>query len=250
MAVVVDKAENQKGLVFLMHGFIGFKEHPLILGTAEIFKEKGFTTVSFDATHAFGESDGKMEEGTITGYFEDLEDIIGWSKKQKWYSKDFFMVGHSLGAYCVSLYAVKNKGVRGLILFAPLVSGKLYLETDDIKAIMEEWTIKGIREWISRSSPGVVKRSGFAFVGDSLKHDLLKVAGKIKCPVLMVIGESDEVLPMKDHKALFEKIRSKKEMVVIRDGDHNLKNYDFSEVRDTIDKWTKKRNIFSLFLPQ
>jgi len=222
MAVVVDEAEKQKGLVFLMHGFIGFKEHPLLTETAKIFKEKNYTTVSFDATHAFGESDGKMEDGTMTGYFNDLEDAIAWSKIQKWYDRHFFMVGHSLGGYCVSLHTTKDRNVRGLILFSPLVSGKLFLETDDIKSIMEEWEIRGIREWISGSSQGAVKRSGYVFVGDSLRHDLLEVAEKIKCPVLMVTGDADDIIPMKDQKMLFDKIRGKKEMHIVKGGDHNL----------------------------
>ena len=239
MAVVVDEAENQKGLVFLMHGFIGFKEHPLLAETAKIFRENNYTTVCFDATHAFGESDGKMEDGTMTGYYNDLEDVLAWSKLQKWYDKRFFMVGHSLGGYCVSLHATKDRNVRGLILFSPLVSGRLFLETEDIKSIMEEWEIRGIREWISGSSQGAVKRSGYVFVGDSLRHDLLEVAEKIKCPVFIVTGDADEVIPMKDQKILFDKIGSKKEIHIVKEGDHNLENYDFSEVREIVKRWTK-----------
>lgn len=238
MAVVVDEAENQKGLVFLMHGFIGFKEHPLLLETAKIFKEKGFTTVSFDATHAFGESEGKMEQGTMTGYLEDLEDVIEWSKDQRWYDKKFFMVGHSLGGYCVSLYATKDRNVRGLILFSPLVSGELYLATDDIRSIMNEWIMKGMREWVSGSSGGLVKRSGYAFVKDSLKHDLLKVAREIRCPVLMITGDEDEVIPMNDQKMLFEKIKSKKEMHIIEGGNHNLTRKEKSkELINIVKNW-------------
>lgn len=237
MVVVVDEVENQKGLVFLMHGFIGFKEHPLLLETSKIFKEKEFTVVSFDATHAFGESDGKMEEGTMTGYLEDLEDVIEWSKHQRWFDKKFFMVGHSLGGYCVSLYAAKDWNVRGLILFSPLVSGELFLATDNIRSIMNEWMMKGIREWVS-GSVGAVKRSGYAFVEDCLKHDLLKEAWKIRCPVLMITGEADEVIPMNDQKMLFEKIWSKKELHLVKNGDHNLIDWEKSEeMRNIVLDW-------------
>lgn len=38
MAVVIDEAEDKKGLVFLMHGFLSFKEHPLLREAVKIFK--------------------------------------------------------------------------------------------------------------------------------------------------------------------------------------------------------------------
>ncbi len=123
IAILVEEAENQKGLVFLMHGFLSFKEHPLLTETARIFKENNFTTVSFDATNSLGESEGKMEDGTTTGYIEDLEDIIDWSKTQKWNDNDFFLVGHSMGGYCIANYAIRNTNVKGLILFSPKVKG-------------------------------------------------------------------------------------------------------------------------------
>jgi alpha-beta hydrolase superfamily lysophospholipase len=242
IVVVVNEVENPKGLVFLMHGFIGFKEHHLLIETAKIFKENNFTAVSFDATHAFGESEGAMEEGTMTGYLEDLEDVVNWSKLQKWYREPFFMVGHSLGGYCVSVYAIKNKNVKGLILFSSIVSGKLFLETDDMKSIMEEWERKGIREWESESRPGAIKRSKYVFAEDCLGHDLLKVAGKIQCPVLMIAGEMDKVVPLNDQKMLFDKIRSKKEFHLVKNGDHNLIGWEKSEeFRNLVNNWVKSQ---------
>jgi fermentation-respiration switch protein FrsA (DUF1100 family) len=51
MAVLVMN-QRSKGLVILMHGFLSFKEHPLLLETAEIFKGRKFTTVSFDTANS------------------------------------------------------------------------------------------------------------------------------------------------------------------------------------------------------
>ncbi|MFZ3054387.1 MAG: alpha/beta fold hydrolase [Minisyncoccales bacterium] len=154
IAVSINESENQRSLVFLMHGFLGFKEQPLLLEVGKIFKENNFTTVSFDTTNSLGESDGKMEDGTMTGYFEDLEDVISWAKSQKFYFEPFFLVGHSLGGYCVANYAVKNKNVKSLILLCPVVSGELFQQTNDIKEILEEWKETGMRTWNSRSNPG------------------------------------------------------------------------------------------------
>lgn len=78
MVLIVEEVENQKGLVFVMHGFGSFKEHKLLTRVAEIFNEKGFTAIRFDTTNSIGESEGKLEDATMTGYCEDLEDVIEW----------------------------------------------------------------------------------------------------------------------------------------------------------------------------
>jgi alpha-beta hydrolase superfamily lysophospholipase len=240
MTVTVDETKNQKGLVFLMHGHLGFKEHPLLVEVSKIFKQNNFTTVLFDVTNGLGESEGDMEDGTITSYFEDLEDVINWSKLQTFYQKPFFLVGHSLGGYCVANYAVNNN-LKGVILFGSLVSGKFFQERNDIKEILEEWKNSGVRIWNSRSNPGVVKRSGYKFIEDGENHDLLKTADKIKCPVLMISGDKDDVIPIEHQKMLFDVIKSKKKFCIIKDGDHNLKDKETSkEFHDIINEWIKE----------
>ena len=59
IVVVLEKQENQKGLVFVMHGLGGFKEQPHVQTFKESFHEEGFTTILFDSTNTLGESDGK-----------------------------------------------------------------------------------------------------------------------------------------------------------------------------------------------
>jgi hypothetical protein len=61
IAIILEKAENPKGLAFVMHGLGGIKEAPQIEMFAHCFLEKGYTTVRFDTTNSFGESDGKYE---------------------------------------------------------------------------------------------------------------------------------------------------------------------------------------------
>jgi alpha-beta hydrolase superfamily lysophospholipase len=240
MVVIVDEAENKKGLVFLMHGFLSFKEHLLLRETAKIFKNNNFTTVLFDATNSLGESEGKMEEGTTTGYFEDLEDVIDWAQKQKWYDDKFFLVGHSMGSYCIAKYAAQNKNVKSLILFSPKVLGEIFEKTDEMKIMIEEWKEKGFIEWESHSSPGVIKRKGYKYFEDGINHNLLKIAENIKCPVLIISGEEDEVIPIEQQKMLFDKITSKKEIYIFKNGDHNLIGKENSEeLYNIINNWIK-----------
>ena len=85
LAVLIDKAEHQTGLAFVMHGLGGRKEQKQIVAIAETFSQNNFTVVRFDTTNTFGESDGQYELATVTNYYEDLQDVIAWARTQDWY---------------------------------------------------------------------------------------------------------------------------------------------------------------------
>src|SRR4030043_238729 len=73
LVVLLEKIDNSKGLVFIAHGLGGFKEQRHKQIFPEAFREKGFTVVRWDAANTIGESGGKMEDATVTSYYEDLE---------------------------------------------------------------------------------------------------------------------------------------------------------------------------------
>src|SRR6266498_4249115 len=150
IVVLLEKAENSKGLAFVMHGLSGNKEQPHIVKFAEAFKEKGLTVVRFDTTNTFGESDGKYEDATVTNYYEDLEDVISWAKTQPWYRAPFYLAGHSLGGISTVVYAEKHpEEIKGLAPISTVVSGKLSLETPEYKTTWENWKKSGWKEEVS-----------------------------------------------------------------------------------------------------
>ena len=51
IAVLIEVSENQKGLVFIMHGLGGYKEQTHIETFASAFKEKNYTVIRFDTKH-------------------------------------------------------------------------------------------------------------------------------------------------------------------------------------------------------
>lgn len=226
IVILINKPEEVKGVAFLMHGFGSLKEHPVIRLAEKVFNDNNFITIKFDATKSIGESDGEMKDGTLTSYYEDLEDVLDWASKQDWYKEPFYLIGHSAGGYCVSNYTIKNElKVEKLILCSPLVSGQLFKETDDVRLIIDEWKRDGIRQWESSSSPGIIKQSKYDFIEDSLNHDLLKEAKDIKCPVLFISAEEDKVIPIDHQKLLANEIINKK-FIIIKNSNHNL-NEDF-----------------------
>ena len=241
VVVVVNKAENQKGLAFVMHGLSGFKEQPHIQTFAEAFKEKGFTTVLFDTTHSFGESDGNYEDATPTSYYEDLEDVIGWAKTQGWYEEPFYLAGHSIGSLCIALYAEKHPyEVKGIAPTSTMVSGTLSNEAKKkyMKEEFEKWKETGWHISESRSKPGVIRKLKWSFVEDSLKYDLLPQAEKLTMPVLLIVGEKDESTPPEHQELLYNALPGPKELHIIKGAQHTFRDPEhLKQIKGIFLKW-------------
>lgn len=239
IAVIVEEANDQKGLAFVMHGLGGFKEQPHIQIIAEAFNEKGYTTVRFDATNSIGESDGKMELATLTNYYEDLEDVIKWTQSQKYHKEPFCLAGHSLGGFCIFWYAINHpEKAKALAPISSVVSGKTWLETLQKKENIKEWENRGYREWESSSQPGLIKRLNWSFVPDILKYDLSGKVEKIKVPVLIVAGEQDTDVEPEDLRMLYGKLSTEKEFHIIKGAPHSFKEEThLKEIKDILLNW-------------
>lgn len=228
-----------------MHGLGGFKEQDHIATFAEAFKEKGFTVVRFDTTNTFGESDGKYEDATITNYYEDLEDVIRWSKIQKWYQEPFALVGHSLGGICSALYAENHpEKVLALAPISTVVSGQLSIEAHK-KFEPEEfanWEKTGWREAESHSKPGIIKRLPWAHIVDRMKYDLIPNVNRLTMPVLLIVGEKDTSTPPDQIQILFKLLPGPKELHIIKNASHTFRDQKhLNEIRKIFVAWIESK---------
>ena len=240
LAVVIKESIPPKGLAFVMHGLGGWKEQPHIQTFAQAFIDNGLTTVLFDAAHTYGESEGDYADATTTNYYEDLEDVINWSKNQKWYAEPFWLAGHSLGGIATTLYAAKYPDkVKALAPISTVVSGEL----SRIKYSPEElenWERTGWREKPSLSRVGLMKRIKWGEMEDRMRYDLLTEAHTLNMPVLMIVGDNDDVTPQEHQNLLFEKLPGKKEFHVIKDAPHTFREQGhLDEIKIIFDSWIK-----------
>lgn len=244
IAVLLDRAQEQKGLAFVMHGLGGFKEQDHIDTFASAFRDRDFTVVRFDTTNTLGESDGKYEDATITNYYEDLEDVIEWARTMEWYQEPFALSGHSLGGICTALYAQKYpERVSLLAPISPVVSGALSMEAH-IKSdpdYIAEWEKTGWRISESRSKPGVVKRLPWSHMLDRLEYDLLPKASLLNMPVLLIVGEADDVTTPEHIEILFNALPGPKEFHVIQGAPHTFRDEaHLNEIKSLFLSWIDK----------
>lgn len=242
ISVLVEETKGSKELVFIMQGLAGFKEKKNIATFAKTFLELGFTVVRFDTTNNLGESEGKYEDATPTGYFEDLEDIIKWSSTETFYKEPFWLCGYSIGGLCVGLYAEKYPSkVKALAPLASTISGKLSLEVArKLKPLeLKQWDETGWKVEVSNSKPGVILKLNWAqYKEDRNKYDLLKNVEKISMPVLMIVGSEDTTTPHYTQEMLFNKLQGDKELHVVKGLGHLLKEEShLKEVSQILEKW-------------
>ena len=239
LCVVVNEGSGA-GLAFVMHGLGGRKEQPHIKAMEEAFEEAGYTTILFDTTHTFGESEGNYEDATTTNYYADLEDVIEWASKQSCYQEPFVLAGHSLGGISVALFAEKySEKVKALAPTSTVVSGKLSMLAKEAGDI-DKWKRDGIR--VSMSHDGKIKKPlKWSHMEDRLKYDLLLLADKLTMPVLMVVGEHDTSTPLKHQQMLFNALPGKKEIHVIKGAEHSFyESHEQAELKQIFKNWLKQ----------
>ncbi len=239
ISVLVEENNSPTGLVFIMHGLGGFKEQHHINAMADAFKQNNYTVIRFDTTNSIGESEGSYEDATTTNYYEDLEDLICWAEKQSWYQEPFVLVGHSLGAMCISLYAQKySEKIKAIAPISTVVSGKLSMETEGKK----EWKDSGWQIIESASKPGLMKKLPWSHMEDRQKYDLLENVKKLTMPVLLIVGDNDTSTPISHQQVLYNAlIEGRKELHVIKGSGHNFrKESEREELKQIFDAWIKK----------
>ncbi len=238
LSVIVERSNDQKGLAFVMHGLGDSKDSDHIKMFSKCFQDNHYTTVRFDTTNTLGESDGVFENANITNYYEDLEDVIAWSKIQDFYQEPFILCGHSLGAISTAFYAESySEKVKALAPFSTVINADLSRQTYTEEEL-EDWEKTGwlVEDW----GPQGKIRLKWSYMEEKEKYDLLKKVDRLTMPTLMIVGELDNTTPLRHQQILFDKLPGRKELHVINDAPHTFRSEAHLEkVYQILDKWIK-----------
>lgn len=239
ISLIIEKSDNQIGLVFVMHALGATKEQPQIQLFAKSFKDNNYTVVRFDTTNSCWESDWEYENATITNYYEDLEDVIARSEKENFYKEPFVLCGHSVGWMCSILYAENfPKKIKALAPISTLISWSLS-KMRYTKEELDDWE----KSWwqIRPRSNGGVKKLKWSHFVDRMKYDVLLLAKNLTMPKLMIVGDMDKSSPIKHQQILFDQLIGKKELYIIKDASHDFKEpQHLEEIYQIFDNRIKK----------
>jgi pimeloyl-ACP methyl ester carboxylesterase len=245
ISVLIEKPEQPKGMVFILHGFSSAKSRGHVSAIAQSALENGLTAIRFDATHSSGESDGKIELATVTSFAADLEDVITWTKKQEWYQEPFTLVGMSLGGLAVLEHTHTHPSeVKAIAPIGTVVSGDLSFESYHTykKEELEEWQKKGYIEMHNPSIPDEQIKLPWSHMEDRMRYDALSYAHKITVPSFMIVGSEDTSCPPEHQQMLHDALGSKqKELHIIKDMTHYWRAEEHvALLKNYFDVWLKK----------
>jgi alpha-beta hydrolase superfamily lysophospholipase len=149
----------------LIHFYAGHEN----LGRMEYFidacRSRGLSVLIFDY-RGYGASDGRPRESSL---YSDAELIYDWLA-DRYPDKEVLVSGRALGS-AVAIHLAQHRDVRGLILFSPFTN---------------------MMDLVSDIFPHdeVVIEDAMPFIFDNVE-----MIRKVKCPILMINGAEDGVIP-------------------------------------------------------
>lgn len=179
---------SSSGIVIYFHGNAGniYERIPELINLS-----KTGVSVLGISYRGYGKSTGKpSERGTCL----DGQAALKYAEEKLNYRKDkIFLCGRSVGSV-VALEMARNNKYAGVILIAPLTSGR-----------------------------DILKAHGFGpislLVGDVI--DNMKKVPDISSPVLIIHGDKDEVVPWAMGKEIYSALKNSKQIVTIIGGRHS-----------------------------
>jgi pimeloyl-ACP methyl ester carboxylesterase len=180
-------------------------------------RKAGRRFLRFDYT-GHGESEGAFEEGTVSRWFSDAESVIDHAAPGP-----KVLIGSSMGAWVALLHALRHPDeLAGLILIAPApdFTEKLVYPrfSNQQRTVLES---DGVLRTGSSGHPAETYTQGL-FV-DGRQNLIMGDSIPVPCPVRILHGLSDEVVPTTHVLELTERIDSPSlTTTLVKDGDHRL----------------------------
>ncbi len=199
-------------IIILAHGFTTTKKSPGIATLAEKLNLLRISTLRFDF-YGHGESEGKFEEITVSEGVDDVLSAVKFLKGEGY--KKIGLMGSSFGGICSTLAASKSKDLFVLALKSPVSDFVKVEEFDLSQKSISEWKKKGVK-------PYNLERKlylNYSFYEDIKNLNVYGAAKKIKIPTLIVHGDKDEIVPLKQSIELVKAIETSK-LVIIKGADH------------------------------
>jgi uncharacterized protein len=222
-----------EGFVFC-HGFAsvrGGEKATLLRARAAA---RGLSFVAFDA-RGHGASGGAMRDFTLTGYLQDLDDVLAGPARAL---ERVVLVGSSLGGAAALFRAARRpERVAGCVAIAPGLGFARRLADSLPAAEIEAWRRDGVRRarnaWID-------VEVGWGFLEDGLRYDESELHASLRTPTLLVHGARDEIVPASVSTLFAAKFpRAGLEILVPPAGDHRL-SAEKHMVLDAVERFARR----------
>jgi len=218
IGIISTPKKKTNRIIILCHGFSTSKNNFTNKTLTKLFLKIGIPTFRFDF-YGHGESEGKFEDITISEAVDDILKAIKFLKKLG-YTK-IGLMGSSFGGIASIMVASKTNNLSVLALKSPVSNYKEKGIATKTKKELEEWKKKGFIYYAT--GDGRKLRLNYTFFKDFEKNNGYKAANKIQIPTLIVHGDKDKSVPIKQSKKIAGLIPDCK-LEIIKGADHKYRD--------------------------
>ncbi len=181
-------------------------------------EERGRSWTRFDM-RAHGRSDGNMNEFTISRALADVRLVL-----QLFPGRPKFLVGSSMGGWVAAQLATEQQlQIAGVVLIAPAFSFMRQLFNSLQPDQRQQWINQ--RFWTFAEDDADYQFTlSYDAVIDSEQYDLLRKPADFQCPVRILHGRLDDVVPVTQSIEFCRRLspHADIELDVLPDADHRL----------------------------
>ena len=208
-------------LMIVLHGFTGHMEERHILAVSGAGNELGFATLRVEL-YGHGQSGGMFEDHNLYKWLNNVLAVTAYAKSLD-FATDLYLCGHSQGGLTTMLAAGMMLGTfRAILPLSPAIA-----ILDGARSGM----LLG-RAFDPENIPDVIPFDDRLLRGDYVRvAQTLHVEDAIrryKGPVLLVHGDADESVPLRDTVAAAERYENAK--LVVIEGDTHCYDHHLDEV--------------------
>jgi pimeloyl-ACP methyl ester carboxylesterase len=203
-----------RGAVILCHGMESNKYSEKLVFLGRELAQRDILTLRFDFSCA-GESDGRFEDITYSGEVEDLKAayvLVGHYNNGK-----TAIFGSSMGGTVALMFAAQEPTVSALVTLAAPLHPEMFPNRMLSLAEIEGWRERGFILYNGR-------RLNVALLAELESIDVPACARTITCPVLILHGDADDVVPVEEAYELHRCLANSNELSILKGADHRLSN--------------------------
>ena len=204
--------ESPRGAIILCHGMDSTKNSEKLVSLGRGLATRGFLTLRFDFAYV-GESSEQFEDITYSGEVEDLR--AAWSFMRDRYSGGIGILGSSMGGTVALLFAAEEPGVAALVTIAAPVHPEAFPRRVLSREELQKWRERGFTFYNGQ-------RLNLALLEDLERINVVESASKIGCPVLIIHGDNDDIVPIEESLELNACISGRKKFLLLKGTDHRL----------------------------
>jgi pimeloyl-ACP methyl ester carboxylesterase len=200
------------GAVILCHGMESDKNSEKLLFLGRALADRGILALRFDFSYV-GESGGKFEDITYSGEVDDLSAAYALIQSRR--PEKIAIFGSSMGGTVALLFAAREPSVAALVTLGAPLHPENFPKRMLTAAQRQAWREQGFTLYNGR-------RLNVSLLDDLERLNVAESVRRIKCPILMLHGDADEIVPVEEAYELDACLGHSKRLLILKDTDHRL----------------------------